>query len=126
LAVQGPNDANRDGLIGFISNTVTSHCCKLGSTIQMQYRNNIDYGFDQIVPAERTGKNIFYKKAFVAVERVNLLQMKTIPKFFNEKHDHTQIIKLMQANMSPDGSNYNASGNFICSFFKNICLSKCW
>jgi gliding motility-associated-like protein len=63
LAVQGPTTANRDALIG---SSVTSdkpivvNCGSVGGT---NGPGNLDYGFDQIVSAERTGTEYIFIKS---------------------------------------------------------------
>ena len=63
-AVQGPTAANRDGLIG---SSITSdkpiavNCGSIGGS-NGNNPNNLDYGFDQIVSSERTGKEYIFIK----------------------------------------------------------------
>ena len=72
MAVQGPTDANRDGLIGALvtaDKPVAVNCGSFGGSNAV---GNLDLGFDQIVSAERTGTDyIFIKSTGVSeVEKV--------------------------------------------------------
>jgi gliding motility-associated-like protein len=76
LAVQGPTSANRDGLIGSLVTSdkpVVVNCGSFaGSNGEL---SNLDLGFDQIVPAERTGSEFIFIKSNgqTNVERVLLI-----------------------------------------------------
>lgn len=76
MAVQGPNDANRDGLIGSLvtaDKPIALNCGSFGGSNAVA---NLDLGFDQIVPAERITSNdyIFIKSTGVSdVEKVLLV-----------------------------------------------------
>lgn len=63
IAVQGPNNANRDGMIGALITSdkpVAVNCGSFaGSNGDL---SNLDLGFDQIVSAERTGKEYIFIK----------------------------------------------------------------
>ena len=63
MAVQGPTNANRDGLIGTLvlaDKPIALNCGSFGGSNAVA---NLDLGFDQIVPAERISSNdyIFIK-----------------------------------------------------------------
>ena len=75
LAVQGPNTANRDGLIGALVTSDKPIAVNCGSFGGSNAVANLDLGFDQIVSAERTGMEyIFIKSTGVAeVEKVLLV-----------------------------------------------------
>ena len=63
IAVQGPNNANRDGLIGTLISSdkpIAFNCGSIAGT--NGDANNLDLGFDQIVSAERTGKEYIFIK----------------------------------------------------------------
>lgn len=76
MAVQGPNNANRDGLIGSLvlsDKPIAVNCGSFGGT---NATANLDLGFDQIVPAERLTTNdyIFIKSTGIdAVEKILLV-----------------------------------------------------
>ncbi|MEO0059813.1 MAG: hypothetical protein RLZZ312_1460 [Bacteroidota bacterium] len=63
-AVQGPNPANKDGLIGSSITSDKPIAVNCGSIAGSNGTNagNLDYGFDQIVSAERTGKEYIFVK----------------------------------------------------------------
>ena len=63
IAVEGPNDANRDGLIGALVSSdkpIAFNCGSIAGT--NGDASNLDLGFDQIVSAERTGKEYIFIK----------------------------------------------------------------
>lgn len=76
LAVQGPNNANRDGLIGALVTSDKPIAVNCGSFDGSNSTGNLDLGFDQIVPAERINTNeyIFIKSTGIdTVEKVLLV-----------------------------------------------------
>uniref|UniRef100_UPI00261651E2 IgGFc-binding protein n=1 Tax=Flavobacterium sp. TaxID=239 RepID=UPI00261651E2 len=63
IATQGPNDANREALVGaFISSDkpIVVNCGSFAGS--NSFTNNLDLGFDQIVSAEKTGKEYIFIK----------------------------------------------------------------
>ncbi len=76
MAVQGPLDANREGLIGSLVEADKPIALNCGSFGGSNAIGNLDLGFDQIVPAERLSSNeyIFIKSTGVdEVEKVLLI-----------------------------------------------------
>jgi gliding motility-associated-like protein len=76
MAVQGPTDANRDGLIGSLVEADKPIALNCGSFGGSNAIGNLDLGFDQIVPAERISGSeyIFIKSTGVdEVEKVILI-----------------------------------------------------
>ena len=75
LAVQGPNTANRNGLIGSLVTSDKPIALNCGSFGGSNAVGNLDLGFDQIVSAERTGTEyVFIKSTGVSeVEKVLLV-----------------------------------------------------
>lgn len=76
MAVQGPNNANRAGLIGSLVTSdkpIALNCGSFGGTNGEM--SNLDLGFDQIVPADRTGTDYIFIKStgLNNVERVLLV-----------------------------------------------------
>ncbi|MBS7786239.1 T9SS type B sorting domain-containing protein [Flavobacterium sp. CYK-55] len=63
MAVQGPTDANRDALIGSLVNSDKPIAVNCGSFTGSNAATNLDLGFDQIVSAERTGKEYVFIKS---------------------------------------------------------------
>ena len=125
MAVKGPTFANKDALIGA---SVTSdkpivvNCGSIaGSNGEL---NNIDFGFDQIVSAEKTGKDYIFIKSTGQnnIERALLIA--------NE--DATEIYLNGNSTATPDytinageyvaltGTSYNAVGNLYVRSSKNI------
>lgn len=125
MAVKGPTFANKDALIGA---SVTSdkpivvNCGSIAGTNGEQ--NNIDFGFDQIVSAEKTGTDYIFVKStgLNNVERSLLIA--------NE--DATEIYLNGNTTATPDytlnagqyialtGTSYNAVGNLFVHSTKNI------
>ncbi|UMY64339.1 MULTISPECIES: T9SS type B sorting domain-containing protein [unclassified Flavobacterium] len=60
IAVQGPNDANRDALIGMLVSSDKPIAVNCGSASGSNANQNLDMGIDQIVSAERTGKEYIF------------------------------------------------------------------
>jgi len=63
IAVKGPNAANKDGLIGSFIHSTKPIAVNCGSFAGSDGNTgNLDLGFDQIVSAERTGKEYIFIK----------------------------------------------------------------
>ena len=62
IAVEGPTDANRDGLIGALISSKKDIVVNCGSFVGTNGTNinNVDIGMDQIVPDERTGTEYIF------------------------------------------------------------------
>lgn len=75
MAVEGPTNANRDALIGSLVSSDKPVVVNCGSFTGSNAATNLDLGFDQIVSAERTGKEyVFIKSTGQAdVEKVLLI-----------------------------------------------------
>ncbi|TDP57427.1 T9SS type B sorting domain-containing protein [Flavobacterium dankookense] len=119
LAVQGPNDANRDGLIGALVTADKPIAVNCGSFGGSNAVGNLDLGFDQIVPAERivtnalgTNEYIFIKSTGVdSVEKVVLvadedgteisLQGNSAPSFIINAGDYITL----------NGDSFDSGGN---------------
>ena len=76
VATQGPNQANRDGLIGVLVSSdkpIAMSCGSFGGS--NGELSNIDLGFDQAVPSSRIGKEYIFIKStgYDNVERVLLV-----------------------------------------------------
>ena len=122
MAVQGPNNANRDGLIGSLvvaDKPIALNCGSFGGS---NASGNLDLGFDQIVPAERITSNeyIFIKSTGVDdVEKILLVadEDNTVvtlngssPTFTLNAGDYLPLT----------GSSYNVNGNLYVSATKRI------
>lgn len=122
MAVQGPTNANRDGLIGTLveaDKPIALNCGSFGGSNAVA---NLDLGFDQIVPAERISSNeyIFIKSTGVnEVEKIVLVADQdntTItlngsgPTFTRNAGEYLELL----------GSDYNANGSLYLSSDKTV------
>lgn len=122
MAVQGPTDANRDGLIGTLieaDKPIALNCGSFGGTNAV---GNLDLGFDQIVPAERILSNdyIFIKSTGIdEVEKIIIVA----------DQDNTTItlngssptFTLNAGEYLPlTGENYSANGSLYLSADKKV------
>lgn len=75
MAVQGPHNPNRDGLIGSLVTSDKPIALNCGSFGGSNAPGNLDLGFDQIVPAERINNNeyIFIKSTGIDMVETVLL-----------------------------------------------------
>ncbi|WP_291133355.1 T9SS type B sorting domain-containing protein [Flavobacterium sp. UBA7682] len=75
IAVQGPLNPNRDGLIGSLVTSDKPIALNCGSFGGSNAAGNLDLGFDQIVPAERINNNeyIFIKSTGIDIVETVLL-----------------------------------------------------
>jgi gliding motility-associated-like protein len=122
MAVQGPNDANRDGLIGALVEADKPIALNCGSFGGSNAVGNLDLGFDQIVPAERISSNdyIFIKSTGVnEVEKILLIA----------DEDNTTItlngsapVYTINAGeyLELTGGDYNPNGNLFVSADKKV------
>lgn len=123
IAVQGPNNANRDGLIGSLVTSDKPIALNCGSYGGSNAVANLDLGFDQIVPAERINNNeyIFIKSTGIdSVEKVLLVA----------DEDGTEIT--LNGNATPsftinagqylalNGDQFSANGNLYISASKRV------
>ena len=123
MAVEGPNDANRDGLVGALISSdkpIVVNCGSFGGSNGEM--SNLDLGFDQIVSAERTGTEYIFIKStgLPNVERILLIAHEDNTEIFlqgNPIADYTidagQYIALL-------GTDYTANGNLYIQTSKNV------
>jgi gliding motility-associated-like protein len=123
MAVAGPNNANRDGLIGSLVSSdkpIAVNCGSFGGS--NGELNNLDLGFDQIVSAERTGKDYIFIRGTgqTPVERILLIAHEDNTQIF--LNGNTTPVSTIDSGqyMSFDGSSFNANGNLYVSTSKNI------
>jgi len=89
-AVQGPNNSNRDGLIGSLVTSdkpIAVNCGSFGGTNGEM--SNIDLGFDQNISSQRTGKEYVFIKStgMDNVERILLVaDVRQYRSFFGWKY----------------------------------------
>ncbi|MDI9257592.1 T9SS type B sorting domain-containing protein [Flavobacterium sedimenticola] len=114
MAVQGPLDANRDGLIGALVTSdkpIAVNCGSFGGTNAV---GNLDLGFDQIVPIERisTSEYIFIKSTGIdLVETIMLVADVNNTQVFLSGST-TPIVTLNAGDYAVlNGSYFDANGN---------------
>lgn len=122
-AVEGINDANRDGLIGSGINSDKPIVVNCGSFAGTNGNlNNLDLGFDQIVSSERTGKKyIFIRGGGVnIIERPLLVANENNTQLF--KNGETVPFATLNAGeyVALDGKEYSTNGNLYIEASKNI------
>ena len=133
MAVQGPNNANRDGLIGSLvlaDKPIALNCGSFGGSNAV---GNLDLGFDQIVPAEKIRKSnplipgnpqtydyIFIKSTGAdSVEKVILVADEDTQITLNGAA--TPVFNLLAGEyLELIGSNYNITGNLYVSSTNKI------
>jgi gliding motility-associated-like protein len=123
IAVQGPTNANRDGLIGGLISSdkpIAVNCGSLAGSNSPT--SNLDFGLDQIVSAERTGKDYILVKGagFNEIERPTIIA----------HEDNTQVF--INGNATPaatlqagdylvlDGTSFTANNNLYINATKNV------
>jgi gliding motility-associated-like protein len=123
MAVQGPNNSNRDGLIGSLvvaDKPIAVNCGSFGGTNAI---GNLDLGFDQIVPAERISSNeyIFIKSTGIdEVEKVLLVADENNTEIFLNGSTTSSYTINAGEYASILGSNFNSNGNLYVSSSKKV------
>ena len=121
MAVQGPTNANRDGLIGSLvlaDKPIAVNCGSFGGSNAV---GNLDLGFDQIVPAERLTSNdyIFIKSTGIdAVEKILLVADEDTQITLNGSAPVYNI--LAGEYLALTGADYTANGNLFVSSSNKI------
>lgn len=122
LAVQGPNPANRDGLIGSLilaDKPIAVNCGSFGGSNAVA---NLDLGFDQIVPAERISSNdyIFIKSTGINdVEKIVLVADEDNTTI--TLNGSTPVYTLNAGEYLPlNGDSYTSNGNLFVSSNKKV------
>jgi gliding motility-associated-like protein len=127
MAVQGPLNANRDGLIGTLvqaSKPIALNCGSFGGS---NAEGNLDLGFDQIVPAERISGNeyIFIKSTGIdPVEKVILVGDSDNTTITLNGSSPTYNLNAGEY-LELDGSTFNANGNLYLSSDKTLFAYQC-
>lgn len=123
IAVQGPNDANRDALIGASitsDKAIAVNCGSFaGTNGDLQ---NLDLGFDQIVSAERTGKEYIFIKGggSNSTERPLIVANENNTEVFLNG-DITPFTILNAGDyVALDGSQFSLLGNLYVRTSKNV------
>ena len=123
MAVQGPNEANRDGLIGALITSdkpIAVNCGSFGGTNGEM--SNLDIGFDQIVSAERTGQEFIFIKntGLDAVEKVLIVaDLNTTLVYLNGSPTPSYTLNAGEY-AAIDGANFNADGNLYINTSQNV------
>ena len=124
MAVQGPTNANRDGLIGSLVTSDKPIAITCGSMAGTNGElNNIDFGFDQIVPSERTGKDYIFIKSTGQdnAERALLVANEDNTEIFLNGNTAVADYTLNAGQyIALNGTSYNAVGNLFVHSTKNI------
>lgn len=123
LAVEGPTPANLSGLIGSKISSDKPIAVNCGSFTGSNASQNLDLGFDQIVSAERTGKEYIFIRSTGQdiVERMLLVAHEDNTEIYLNGNTATPAYTLNAGNyVALDGSNYSANGNLYVSSSKNI------
>jgi len=123
IAVKGPSDPNRDGLIGMLINSNKPIAVNCGSFAGSNgSTSNLDLGFDQIVSAERTGNEYIFIKG----SGVDVTERPLIVAHEDNTEVFTNGINLPIANLNAgeylalDGSQFSANGNLYVNTSKNV------
>ncbi len=114
MAVQGPNNSNRDGLIGSLVTSdkpIALNCGSFGGTNGEM--SNLDLGFDQIVPAERTGTDYIFIKStgLDNVERVLLIADEDNTEIYLDGAASPNYTLNAGQYIALHGSDFNSNGN---------------
>jgi gliding motility-associated-like protein len=123
MAVMGPNEANRDGLIGSLVSSdkpIAVNCGSFGGTNGEM--GNLDLGFDQIVSAERTGKDYIFIRGTGQdpVERILLIAHEDNTAVYLNGSAVPSITINAGENAIINGSLYGPSGNLFVHTSKNV------
>jgi gliding motility-associated-like protein len=125
MAVTGPTNANRDGLIGSLVTSdkpIAVNCGSFAGTNGTN-DNNIDLGFDQIVPVDRTGNEYIFIKGFGenVIERPLLVAHENNTEVFLNGNSGTPNFTLQAGQyLALDGSSYSANNNLYVTTSKNV------
>jgi trimeric autotransporter adhesin len=113
IAVEGPTNANRDALIGALVTSNKPIAVNCGSFAGTNGATNLDLGFDQIVPSERTGKEYIFIKSTGQniVERVILVANKDNTEVFLNGSTSPDYVLNKSDYIAIDGSKYSTNGN---------------
>jgi gliding motility-associated-like protein len=124
MAVEGPNDGNRDALLGSLVSSDKPIAVNCGSFSGSNANTNLDLGFDQIVSVERTGTEYIFIKSTGqdVVERVLLIAHEANTEIrLNGNTAPTPNFTLINPGdyVMLDGSDYNSNGNLYVQTNKN-------
>lgn len=123
MAVQGPNNSNRSGLIGSLVSSdkpIAVNCGSYGGTNGEM--SNLDLGFDQIVSAERTGTDYIFIRGTGQdpVERILLIANEDDTQIYLGNSTTPQMTLTAGDWMNIPGDLYDANGNLYVHATKNV------
>jgi gliding motility-associated-like protein len=124
IAVQGSNAANRDGLIGALVSSdkpIAVNCGSFAGT-NGNIDNNLDLGFDQIVPFERTGNEYIFIKGLgenVVEKALIVAHQDNTEVYLNGSSAPIAILSAGQY-YTVDGFSFNENGNLYVRTSKNV------
>jgi gliding motility-associated-like protein len=122
IAVEGPTPANKDGLIGAFINAnkpIVVNCGSFGGTSST---GSLDLGMDQIVSAERTGKEYIFVKGngVDMVEKPMIVaDQNGTDVFLNGSPTPTTTLAAGQY-LALDGTSFTANNNLYVRTSKNV------
>lgn len=123
IALEGPNNSNRDALIGALISSNKPIVVNCGSFAGSNATSsNLDLGFDQIVSAERTGTEYIFIKGigFDVTERPFVIAHENNTEIFING-DITPITTLDQGEyFELDGTAFSPQGNLYIKASKNV------
>ena len=123
MAVEGPTEANRDGLIGSLVTSdkpIAVNCGSFGGT--NGELSNLDLGFDQLVSAERTGQEFIFIKStgLNPVEKILIVaDVDNTDVFLNGGAFPTITLNAGEY-VALDGSNFSVNGNLYINTSENV------
>ncbi len=125
FAVEGPNSNNRDGLIGALISSDKPIAVNCGSYAGTNGNNdsNLDLGFDQIVPAERTGSEYIFIKGFgenVTERPLIVAHENNTEVYINGNVGTPNYVLSAGQYLILDGSAFSANGNLYVRTSKNV------
>lgn len=122
MAVEGPLNANRDGLIGSLVTSDKPIALTCGSFGGSNATTNLDLGFDQIVPAERTGKEFIFIKSTgqPPVETVLLVADENNTEIYLNGSSTPMAVLNAGQYLALDGNNFSPNQNLYVKTSKNI------
>ncbi|RYZ44386.1 MAG: gliding motility protein, partial [Sphingobacteriales bacterium] len=123
VAVQGPNNVNRDALIGMhvtSDKSIAVNCGSFGGTNGEMF--NLDLGFDQIVSRERTGKDYIFIRSTGSdpVEKILLIASEDNTEVFLGSASTPSYTLIAGEYVTLDGSMYGPNGNLFVHTSKNV------
>ena len=124
IAVEGPNDANKDGLIGGLIKSdkpIVVNCGSFGGTNGSDTLSS-DLGFDQIVSAERTGKEYIFIRGngTDVMEKPLIVAHENNTEIFLNNNATPYTTLNAGQYLALNGSQFSAQGNLYVKTSKNV------